>query len=314
MLALASHAAAQPVPLSVSHEPGADDCPDALDLLARIERIRGAPPRVDQPAYRVAFTRDAAGLHAVISSSESAGERLLDDAALQCSALAQATAVSLALLFDADARARGTARLSAVTPAATPAATPSVTPASTAPQASAAAYGQPDLSAPRASIALAGGALLGVTRPLAAAFGLELGLDKGRFGLRVAAHYAVPQDLDFASGEVREALLAGSLEGCFAAWSSAGLRLEGCAGGILGALRAEAEGYAEDRRRTRLWSALAFDARFGLVPDPLGASLVLALLVPLRRQDFAIDGAGVAYASEPLAVLLSLRVTFGGAL
>ena len=310
MLALASHAAAQPVPLSVSHGPGADDCPDALDLLARIERIRGAPPRVDQPAYRVAFTRDAAGLHAVISSSESAGERLLDDAALQCSALAQATAVSLALLFDADARARGTARLSAVTPAATP----SVTPASTAPQASAAAYGQPDLSAPRASTALAGGALLGVPRPLAAAFGLELGLDNGRFGLRVAAHYAVPPDLDFASGEVREALLAGSLEGCFAAWSSAGLRLEGCAGGILGALRAEAEGYAEDRRRTRLWSALAFDARFGLVPDPLGASLELALLVPLRRQDFAIDGAGVAYASEPVAVLLSLRVTFGGAL
>jgi len=321
MLALASRAAAQPVPLSVSHASGTDDCPDAPALLARIERIRGLPLRPGQPAYHVAFTRNPDGLHAVITSQESPGERLLDDAASQCAALAQATAVSLALLFDADARARDAAPVAAVTPA-TEVREPALADEEAEPRTARTAGASPSAAVDShalgsnvlGSVAIGGGALLGVTRPITAALGLELGLDADRFGLRVGAHYALPLAVDFASGRVREALIAGSLEGCFAAWSSAAWRLESCAGGVLGALRAEAHGYAEDRRRTRLWTALALDVRIGLVPHPLGASTVLALLLPLRRQDFAIDGAGVAYASAPVGVLLAVRGSFGGAL
>lgn len=321
MLGLAGRASAQSGPLSVSRAPGADDCPDAAALLARIERIRGAQMHGGQPGYRVSFARDSAGIHAEITSAQSAGARVLDDSGPDCAALAQATAVSLALLFDADVRALADAA------ASTPEAAPMESRVATTPRDAqrASALGTDDVQpAPRedadhaaalhASAALGAGLLIGVTGPSALALALELGLEGDVLGLRLGAHYALPHVIDVAAGEVRESLIAGSLTGCFAAWSASPWRLEGCAGALLGALHASAHGFAQDRSGTRLWSALAFDVRLGHAPDPLGAAVVLSVLIPLRRQDFAIEGAGVAYPSLPVAALFGVRIALGGAI
>jgi hypothetical protein len=321
ILTLAGRASAQSGPLSVSRAPGADDCPEAPELLARIERIRGAQLQAGQPAYRVTFARDAAGIHAEITSVRSAGARVLDDGAPDCTALAEATAVSLALLFDADERARQDAAVAEARAA------PVQAPVADAPRDAAgpSAGGADDVelappedadrgTALRAGAALGGGLLVGVTAPSALALALELGLEGEVLGLRLGAHYALPQTIDLAAGDVRESLIAGTLAGCFAAWSASPWRLDGCTGAWLGALHGSAHGFAQDRSRTRLWSAAVLEVRLARAPDPLGAAVVLSLLIPLRRQDFAIAGAGVAYASLPVAALLGVRVVLGGAL
>src|SRR5687768_11651703 len=90
---LAGPAVAQPAPpLDVTRAPGAEACPEAAALLERIERIRSSPARADQPAYRVGFARDAAGLRAEIVREDTAASRVLTDRSSDCAALAQATA------------------------------------------------------------------------------------------------------------------------------------------------------------------------------------------------------------------------------
>jgi hypothetical protein len=112
-------------------------------------------------------------------------------------------------------------------------------------------------------------------------------------------------------------LLAGSLHACIAplarTGSQARWRIDLCPGAWLGALHARASGFDENGDSTRLWSALALDARIAHVPSALGAELAITLLIPLRRQDFAIDNVGVAYASWPAALLVTLRGALGWA-
>jgi hypothetical protein len=300
---LAGPAVAQPAPpLEVSLGPGAESCPDAAALLERIERIRSSPARADQPAYRVSFARDAAGMRAEIVREDTSASRALADQASDCAALAQATAVTLALLFDADTQANE------AQPAPSLAAPPPVITRSVETE------GAPR-SALRSSIALGAGALLGVTRPMAPAVTLELDLRSALFRATLGALYAPAIALDFGDGRVDESLLAGSLYACVAplAWSGpqAPWRFDLCPGAWLGALQARASGFDENGDSTRSWSALALDARISHVPAPLGAELAITLLIPLRRQDFAIDNAGVAYASWPVAMLVTLRGALG---
>lgn len=301
VVAGAGRALAQPAlpsasPLSVSRGPGTDDCPDAAGLLERIERIRKGPARAGQPGYTVELERDEAGIRARIVSAQGSASRELRDQAPDCAALAQAIAVTLALLFDADAEAHEETREAVPVEAA-----PVELAVAAVPDAGA------ERAALRSSVALGAGALLGVTRPVAPALVLELGVGNALVRGNLGALYAVPLAYDFASGSVREGLIAGALNGCIAPWSTPGLRFEACAGGVLGALHASARGFDQSAPVTRLWSALTLDLRLGLFTAPLGAELVASLLVPLRRQDFAIDNLGETYASSPVALLLAAR-------
>jgi len=305
LVLLAARATAQPAaPLTVLRTPGAESCPDAAALLDDVARIRHAAVPDDQPAYRVTFTREPSSLRAEIVREDTSSHRVLTDAAADCGALAQATAVTLALLFDAQ---------SAAPPA------PQPTPAVHEPvpvQVPVHAPARPS-DRLRSSLALGPGALLGVTRPVTPAFLIELDLRSTFLRATLAAVYAPPLSRDFAAGEVRESLAGGALHACVAplreprsvpAW-----RIDLCAGALLGALHASATGFDDNGASTRFWSALAIDARVSRTPSPLGAELALSLLIPVRRQDFRIDNAGVAYASSPVALLVTLRGAVGWA-
>lgn len=300
----AGRARAQPVPpLSVSRAAGADDCPDAEGLLARIAQIRKSAPRADQPSYRVAFARDDTGLRAEITDEQTAGTRVLSDRSPECAALAQATAVTLALLFDADAQAIENAPPPA--PQAEPTAQPP--PTNVEPVESEA----DERDSLRLSLALGGGALVGVTRPIAPALDTELSVHNARYRAVLGALFVPALAFDFESGTVHTRLLAGSLHACVAPWSQGAWRFDVCAGAWLGALHASARGFDTTDATTRLWSALALDLRIARLPAPFGAELGASLLVPLRRQDFEIVNLGPVYESLPVAGLISLRAAAG---
>jgi hypothetical protein len=294
--AFADQLLAQPAPpLIVSRGPGADDCPDAPGLLARIEEIRKSAPRADQPPYDVTFARDDHGVYSQITTVQTGAERVLTDASPDCAALAQATAVTLALLFDAHAHAPELAAIAPAPPAAPqPVAPPAHDPADE--HRFIANYGA--------------GGLVGVIAPIAFAPSLELGYAYGSWRASLGGLYVFPMSHELGSGRVVQSLYATSLLGCFAPWRHALWRFDLCSGVMAGAVSGVARGFDEPRKASRGWLAPIIEARVGRLPDRFGAELSLALLLPTTRQDFAVGGAGVAYESSPIALLASLRGTF----
>jgi hypothetical protein len=74
------------------------------------------------------------------------------------------------------------------------------------------------------------------------------------------------------------------------------LGLDVCSGLLAGLVRAEARGYTRNETRSRAWLAVPLgvaastDAAAGV-----GLRLQASLLVPVRRQEFRVDGVGIAY-------------------
>lgn len=97
----ASDSAAMATPLMVERDAAAASCPNAADLVALVESVRGgaAPASV---RYGVHFSRVGEAFHARIEDLERHQVRDLDDEGDNCSGITRATVVTLALLFDAE--------------------------------------------------------------------------------------------------------------------------------------------------------------------------------------------------------------------
>jgi len=294
--------------LNVTREPGAEGCPDTNALLVRIAQLRGRPEAGATTHYDVRFTREDGGFAAAIRARGGAGgERVLRDRGQTCAALEQAAAVTIALLLDSDARASvrkpapadaapaPAAQIGAPGPADRPAAAPEP------------AAGGRVASPPRASLRLGAGALIGVVRPLAPALGAEAGIGLGRVRFGAGVLWVPAQALEHGPGEVRESLLGGKARACFAAAGGSIVRLDLCSGLYAGQLKVSARDFTRDDSAAKHWLALPLEIGLASDATPLGWELAAALLVPLRRHDFAVDGLGVVYESLPIAVLLSLR-------
>ena len=319
---VAGSAAAQAPALEVVREPGAERCPDAAALLARVEQLRQRPDSGEAARYRVRFARAEQGFVASVAPrADPARARVLRDRGQTCIALERAAAVTLSLLLDSDAR-DGTHPPRAATTAllASPAVTsqPSgvlARPAGTAVVADrhgesereSERASEPAHSPPRVQLAIGAGALAGVLRPFAPALHAELGLAAGRMRAGLAGLFAPEQGHALGPGEVRERLIAGAARGCFAPWLDAALRLDACTGLYAGALHARADGFSRDQSASRLWLALPIGLTLSSTSLPFGWELDAALLWPLRRDDFAVEPLGTAYASPKLAGLLTVR-------
>src|SRR6266700_6415353 len=86
---------------TVERAAGAESCPSAEWLAARIETIRGAKEQ-GHAEYRVAFTQTGEEFAASISAGSPGRRRTILSRRPTCVALGEATAVTLALLFDSD--------------------------------------------------------------------------------------------------------------------------------------------------------------------------------------------------------------------
>ncbi|WP_148313287.1 hypothetical protein [Sorangium cellulosum] len=332
MLAAAGTARARAEPfLSVTRGAGAEGCPDAARLIARVEQLRGRPETGAIGAYAVSFTRGDDGFRASIRSGS--GARELRDRGGSCAALEQATAVTLALLLDSDAReppsqapeadaggetASGAPAMAAGAPA-TAAGAPAPSQASAAvpparrepPGAGGGAREHeapsPEGGATRLTLAAGAAGLFGVVRPFAPALSAEAGIGGARWRATIGALWLVPQTLRHGPGELRETLLGGAARVCFAAAGSEALRFDVCSGIHAGRLQVAASGYTRNDVAEEAWLAVPLELSLSRLSGPLGFDVGAAALLPLRRNDFSVDGVGVAYSSPPVGALVSLR-------
>ncbi|WP_437756763.1 hypothetical protein [Sorangium sp. So ce1389] len=304
---------------------GAEGCPDAARLIQRVELLRGRPETGASGAYHVDFTRGAEGFRASIHRG--GGARVLRDGGPSCAAIEQATAVTLVLLLDSDARAssppepdagaRDAPSQAPGAPAPSPGAPAAVPPAPPAPPGSAKGGGgaqedereapSPERGATRLTLAAGAAGLFGVVRPFAPALSAELGVGGARFRATLGALWLVPQTLEHGPGELRETLLGGAVRTCFAAAGSEALRFEVCSGLHAGRLKVVASGYTRNDVAETAWLAVPLELSLASLAGPLGFDVGVAALVPLRRNDFSVDGVGVAYRSLPVGALVSLR-------
>jgi hypothetical protein len=285
--------------LRVERQLGAETCPDAAELAARVEAIRGQAPAAES-TYFVQFAREGRVYSALLrSGTDGSSLRNLESPAADCAALARATAVTLALLFDADAARAQPAPVPADVP---PTAAPEPPPV--------AATSDPARSSgPRLGLAIGAGLAEGVLRPWSPALLGEVAFVRGdlRFGL--GAWWIPVQDSKLGPGTIELGLVAASARICYAAFRRRWLLVEGCSGFALGSVSAAASGFAERAQaKHRQFAALPLELAFGQGIEHASWQLSAALLLPFRRNQFSIDGLGTAYDTPAVAVLLALRV------
>ena len=282
--------------LVVERGVGAERCPDAEAITAKVEQIR-ARPAVDAPnRYRVTLARTDDGFSATIRTDTSTGSvRTLEHSGANCAALGNAVALTLELLLDSDLEPKQKVDPPPPPPAKAVVAT--------------AAPPSPSVPPPPrdATFSLAAAGLAGVLRPVSPALSADVGMRFAPLRVSAGALWGWPQTLTFGPGTVHERLLGGFARICVPAWQRGDLRLDACSGAIAGAITAEAEGYTENEQRTRSWIAVPFEAALASWSAPIGWELSLAGLLPLRRPDYTIEGLGTVYRSPPVGGMLSVR-------
>jgi hypothetical protein len=282
--------------LSVERGDGAEGCPDSEALASHIAQIRGRATGGDV-AYRVRFSREGAIFRAAVTVEPGDRARTFQSTDTTCDALANAVAVTLALLIDA-----------AEASPPRPPSPPNAPPAPPAPPAPAMERTRPRPARRLAMTAsLGGSAVVGVTAPIAAGIAGDAGLMTQRFRVALGVLWtgSVRHSLD--PGGIDEQLLAGRARLCFAPTQGA-WRADLCSGVLVGSMSATAQGYTRNDTRRRSWVSIPLELAGSFWSGHLGAELGLSALLPVVRSDFSIDGLGVAYASAPVGFMAQLAV------
>lgn len=296
-----AHAQA-PDALRVERAPGAEDCADATNLGERIARIRGRADTPKNSHYEVHFSRAADTFSASIRSGPNGeGQRVLSGRGPACASLAQAAAVTLALLFDSDEDSAPRAEPAPPAPAATP--RPAIA-ARVDPPRQAAAHPH---ERRRATLSLGAAGLAFVLRPLSPAFVAEAGLSLGRFRAGLGALWVPTQSSTLAPGHVDESLLAGTARACLSLARSRRLEFDVCSGVFVGAVHAQAVGFTTNEQATRGWLALPLELSLADLSGTVGWELSATALGQLVHHDFQVDGLGTPYQAPRVGAMLTLR-------
>ena len=283
--------------LNVTREEGAESCPDTQSLSQHIERLRGHSATGEPSAYHVSFTRRGGVFRAEIRVGGGNGVRVLRDRGATCASLEQATALTLALLVDSDSHELPTENTE-----------PEPVPVPPQPKPPAPRPPEPDRrSTTTLSLSLGGGGLFGVVQPAAPAAQGELGIGTKRFHTSLGVLWMPEQSLDFAPGRLDETLLSAVARTCYSAARGRELRLDLCSGVYAGLLKVRADGYTQTSSANKPWLAVPLELELATTSEPVGVEVGVSALLPLRRNDFAIDNLGVAYSSWPVGMLLSMR-------
>ena len=271
--------------LGVERAPAALDCPSAERLTAAVEAIVGRSLASSEDSSKVQvqvqFSRSDQGHEAHLRlSGAREGERVLRDDAQSCEALADAVAVTVALLFD---------------PAIEP-----PPPRSRAPLPPA----RPALNGWLGGrFGLGFGVLGGSTWIAGGTVGVSWG---ARTWFELGAATSGTRALAFGSGVVRVRLRYAELSG-FHSFTPGDLQF-GPALSILGGVTSGVgEGYATTTSASLAYLALAGGGRAQLrLAGRLLLSVRTELVIPLQSQVFSVAYAGAAYRSSGLALLADL--------
>jgi hypothetical protein len=264
-------------------------------LSSRIAGIRGKDDTSATTVYAIGFKRTGTVFSATIRVGGTS-VRILNARGQSCAALAQATAVTLAMLVDADEAAEPPP-LSATEPRPEPkliAAPALVMPARAN-------------SEVAVGLSLGAAVLAGVLGPIAPALVADGGLQVARFRIGLGALWGLPRSISLAPGSVRESLFAGTVRGCFGLAGSRRLRFDLCSGVFAGAVAGKADGFTDNLTHRRPWLVIPVELSLARRSGPVGWELTASALVAVVEHDFAVDNVGVAYRSSPVGGMLSLR-------
>jgi hypothetical protein len=286
--------------LRVARTAGAESCPDEAELGRRVSLIRG-PSAAAGGAYDVRFSHADGRFSAELRTRDDLSVRTLESSAADCEALARATAVTLALLFDA-AEPQAPPEPALVEPPP-PAAVPAAPAAS-----SRAAELRPETSEPlRLGLGLGAGLTRSVVRPWSDVFLAELGLRAARLRFGAGAEWIPGQRLAFGPGSVELGLIAANVRACWAAYRRSWLQVETCAGVSVGSLSARPRGFRDAESRARTFAAVPLELAVGQASDHVSWELGAGVLFVFRRNQFEIEGLGTVYDAPSIAGMLSLR-------
>jgi hypothetical protein len=286
-----AHAESPRASLVVTRAPGAEDCPDAEALTARLrpllrsELVVSAPDTQTDTWIQVELVRELAGFRAVISArGKRQGTRTIDDVSESCASIADALAITLVMLLDPEPARMAMPPLSPPPPEPLPKPSPSPPPMP-------ARMREPYL---RLGGEASGGASLGVLYHAAPLLegGPRLGLGS-RVILAAGGGFVFPDRVPLGGRSVKLDLTYAYLRG--GAWilesGATGLAL--VAGPLLGSLGGEGSGFDVPGTRHLLWAAAAAGGElFASLAPPFAWSARLLVLVPLVDQGFSVVRAG----------------------
>jgi hypothetical protein len=288
-------------------------CPASAQLEARVDQLLGAPgaTRARMQAAGIGASvrfADAPGsqradieLHGARS-----GQRTLSDDGADCRELAEAAALTLAILIDpsfvppSDSRSTGGTAPPVPGEPATPA---PPTPSPAAPP-GAIAFSNLRAPLPRAerppgstplSLMAGGGVASRLTRPILPALAGGAALDfSRRIGLRALALWIPPSAVDISPGSVELTLLVGSLEACVHfPPPNPGFRVSACGGASAGAIEANGQGYTLEGSERPAFFALQAGFSGDLpLSEPLGVWLDGRGYYSFTQYEFEVTDVG----------------------
>lgn len=282
-------------------EPQAKDCPDATALSARVNEITGWNAMATQsPTARltidVSITKDESGFAATLRASGSrTGTRHIADIGNDCSGLAEALAVTLAIILDDERSAPS----DGVPPPSEQPPRPLPTPRTETP------------TRPKWRPYLTGVGTLGVLESPAfgVSGGVSLALSRMIFGAELA--WLPARSFDTAPGSADVSLLFGSAYGCWQPVVLDPAYVGVCAHVSIGRLHGEATGYDENLERSRPWIAPGIGALGGgPITGPLEWFAQAKIFLPVHRERFVIDNLGALHETPPLGGSIALGLAF----
>jgi hypothetical protein len=295
--------------LSWVRDASARDCPDPRAMRAEVADRLGRDPFGPGPGPTIEATAEhsdiawSAHIAAYGTDGRLIGERELTSAAGDCTSLAAATALAVALVIDPDAVARATAAREAFAGKPTPPAQPAETAVRRSPPADDdGLVSWVDLRA-IASAGLLPGFAPGV------ALSADLALSSW-FSLSAALSHWPEQKKSSGSGAIAFGLSAASLAACAEPVALDAVGVAACAGAWLGSLHSVIYELIPTAPGDRLWSALSAGARiYAPRASAVRASLALDALAPLTRQRFTVGGQrGTAFRQGAVAFHAQLGV------
>ena len=278
-----SSAAAAPLSAEISVLDGAAGCPESRELHATVEHIVQRPLLPSSPSdtvfATVSFRRVGTGFEAQVHlMGAKQGERWLTDTGEDCAPLAQAVAVTLALLVDSRPPPDSTAA---------------------------------DLRTlrSRGALSIGLGPTLGLQPSAGLAFDAALEVRWPRWSVHAGGVYLQTRDAELGPGLVSVRLTWADVLLCRLLSGGPSLQLDACAAGAAGWLSGQGEGYPDSSKAGFFWSSLGAAMRLG---GPLGERWVWAIttegVVPMRQHSFSVGNLGVAYRSDRVGGLARLHL------
>ena len=263
-------------------------CPDLPWFTERIASHAGRAGHAGH--FKVALTKRGEAWQARIQRWEQArssleAPRVLQDRSPACEPLAEAVALTIAILADDTAQHEQqplrTPDESARKPiAVTPPATPT---------------GDSRNGAFKVWVGAGGGAAMSWIAPVAPVLGFSLGLDTFSFRQGVRLMITTEHKFRLDPGSVVVQAWLATVFSCLQR-SHGHFGAAACATADAGMLRASAEGFAEGRPSTRNYEGVGLEAQPSwYISDSYRISAALGVLFPISRESFSVTGKGVAY-------------------